>query len=97
MFEFLDDKFQAWLKKRASAVARQLVNLTGPRRAKFQNTIYHLEPDLKDSPGGLRDLQTIRWLNTLRGHQTDLGASFDVLRPRCGFVCMKWPGGIRMC
>ncbi len=32
------------------------------RHARFDDSAYKLEPNLKDSPGGLRDLQTIRWL-----------------------------------
>src|SRR5690606_14348602 len=32
------------------------------RHAKFNYTEYSLEPDLKNSPGGLRDLQTIAWV-----------------------------------
>lgn len=32
------------------------------RHAKHQDTPYALEPNLKEAPGGLRDLQTIRWL-----------------------------------
>lgn len=32
------------------------------RHAKFNDTAYNLEPNLKESPGGLRDLHMIMWL-----------------------------------
>lgn len=32
------------------------------RHARFDDSAYRLEPNLKDSPGGLRDLHTIHWL-----------------------------------
>ena len=32
------------------------------RHARFDDSAYKLEPNLKDSPGGLRDLHTIQWM-----------------------------------
>ncbi|MEX3591946.1 MAG: [protein-PII] uridylyltransferase [Burkholderia sp.] len=37
------------------------------RHAKFQDTPYSLEPNVKESPGGLRDLQTILWVARAAG------------------------------
>lgn len=37
------------------------------RHARFQETPYALEPNCKESPGGLRDLQVIRWMSRAAG------------------------------
>ena len=73
LFNVLDQKFRAFIQKRGEAVARQLASLAVSRRAKFQNTIYHLEPNVKDTPGGLRDLQTLRWLAALHPRDVPMG------------------------
>jgi [protein-PII] uridylyltransferase len=81
LYQTLDDRFKAFASKRSAALAQQLATLAEGRRAKYQKTIYHLEPNIKDSPGGLRDLQTTRWLQTLQPHEgsPDLSAAFDFL------------------
>jgi [protein-PII] uridylyltransferase len=45
------------------------------RHAKFEDTPYALEPNCKESPGGLRDLQVISWVAKAAG----LGKSWDEL------------------
>ena len=37
------------------------------RHARFVDSDYNLEPNLKESPGGLRDLQTITWISRAAG------------------------------
>lgn len=44
-----------------------LARLTRDRHAKHGNTIYHLEPNIKEGPGTLRDLQVLRWMAQLDG------------------------------
>jgi [protein-PII] uridylyltransferase len=60
-------------------LGRNIVRLTRERHAKFHGTIYHLEPNVKDSPGGLRDLQVLRWLAKLGAGDHDLPAGVPVL------------------
>ena len=69
VYQALEERFRLFLSKRGGAVAQQLAGLAEGRRAKFQNTIYHLEPNIKDAPGGLRDLQTTRWLMQIDPHE----------------------------
>jgi len=45
------------------------------RHNKFENTPYSLEPNCKESPGGLRDLQIILWISRAAG----LGHTWDDL------------------
>ena len=45
------------------------------RHTKYENTPYSLEPNCKESPGGLRDLQIILWVSKAAG----LGRSWDDL------------------
>ncbi len=37
------------------------------RHHKFNDAIYNLEPNVKESPGGLRDLQTVIWISRAAG------------------------------
>ena len=48
------------------------------RHARFQDSPYSLEPNIKESPGGLRDLQVIRWIATALG----VGTSWKALEAK---------------
>lgn len=81
----LQEKLAAFYRGERNSVIRQLTEATRTRHGKYQNTIYHLEPHVKDGPGCIRDVQTIRWLARLR--ETELpdlsGAQLFLGNVRC--------------
>jgi [protein-PII] uridylyltransferase len=66
-------RFDAQMDPQAFFVAKTLE--MHQRHHKFENTPYSLEPNCKESPGGLRDLQVILWVARAAG----LGRSWDEL------------------
>jgi [protein-PII] uridylyltransferase len=48
-------------RDRAELVQR-LVEMTEARHQKHGDTIFHLEPNIKEAPGGMRDYHVARWL-----------------------------------
>ena len=70
----LDSKLQGFFERQSRALTRHLGQLVRARHEKFQNTLYHLEPNVKETPGGLRDLHLVHWLGRLRGPSEDVTA-----------------------
>jgi [protein-PII] uridylyltransferase len=73
VFAALLAQLEGVLDPRAFFVAKTLE--LRQRHNKFDNTPYALEPNCKESPGGLRDLQVILWVARAAG----LGKSWDDL------------------
>jgi [protein-PII] uridylyltransferase len=65
LFEHFVLRFNDTLDARAFFQAKVLE--MRQRHAKFQDTPYSLEPNVKESPGGLRDLQLILWIARAAG------------------------------
>jgi [protein-PII] uridylyltransferase len=74
LYGSLEAKLPVFLERRARALSRHLCSLSLSRHAKFQNTLYHLAPDVKETPGGLRDLHLLGWLSKLRKPDADVEA-----------------------
>jgi len=48
--------------KECHSLIQNLGEITRARHHKFGNTVFHLEPNVKDGPGGLRDYSVANWL-----------------------------------
>ncbi len=51
----------------------RLVESAKARHAKYGDTIFHLEPNIKECPGGLRDAHLVHWLGLLRSFADERG------------------------
>ena len=67
LYDAVDEKLPRFLHANRDALVGNLARLTRDRHAKYADTFYHLEPNVKETPGGLRDYQLICWLEQLRG------------------------------
>ncbi len=66
LYAALADKLPRFVHGNRDALVRNLALLTRERHGKYASTIYHLEPNVKETPGGLRDFQLVCWLQQLR-------------------------------
>lgn len=73
LFETFREQFQQAIDPQAFFVAKTLE--MNQRHSKYEDTPYALEPNCKESPGGLRDLQIILWVAQAAGY----GRSWDEL------------------
>ena len=61
LFRQMDQKIHGELDQRAFFEAKFIEQQQ--RHTRFHDTAYNLEPNIKESPGGLRDLQNIIWIS----------------------------------
>ncbi|XAH25994.1 [protein-PII] uridylyltransferase [Xylophilus sp. GW821-FHT01B05] len=73
LFHLFRRAFREALDPQAFYIAKMLE--LRQRHHKFEDTPYSLEPNCKESPGGLRDLQAILWVSTAAGY----GENWDAL------------------
>lgn len=59
------------IERDRKGVTDRLLELTRERHSKYGSTLFHLEPNIKDCPGGLRDIHVCGWLGALNGTHGD--------------------------
>ncbi|HEY7211031.1 MAG TPA: ACT domain-containing protein [Bryobacteraceae bacterium] len=86
IFDELQARLADFFHRQATPLLRGLANLTSARHNKFGNTVYHLEPNIKEGPGGIRDVHFVEWAaklgpdkEPLRHAAAGLGTARDFL------------------
>src|SRR5437773_5115931 len=63
LFQRLHDRLlPRFFAREGNYIIQQLAEVTRSRHAKYGNTVFHLEPNVKEGPGGLRDYNVACWL-----------------------------------
>ena len=65
------DLLPALMLRDWDTIVQNLSEIARTRHAKYGNTIFHLEPNIKECPGGLRDYHLAQWLMLLSSLQTE--------------------------
>ncbi|MBX7166749.1 MAG: [protein-PII] uridylyltransferase [Pirellulales bacterium] len=71
LYERFTRRFQARLRRRQSTLFTAIERVRSEERQQYGETVYLLEPHIKRSQGGLRDLQLLRWIGYLIYGQAD--------------------------
>jgi [protein-PII] uridylyltransferase len=61
------------LARESQALVERLAESTRTNHRKFANTVFHLEPNVKDGPGGFQDYVTARWLAAISAMESRSG------------------------
>jgi [protein-PII] uridylyltransferase len=59
--------------RESQTLVERLAELTRNSHRKFANTVFHLEPNVKDGPGGFQDYITARWLAAMSAMEKHAG------------------------
>ncbi|MGH9665032.1 MAG: hypothetical protein ACRD9L_11465, partial [Bryobacteraceae bacterium] len=65
VYDKVEERLPAFVEKQRGPLCRSLCEQARTRYLRYQDTLYHLEPDVKETPGGVRDLHAIHWLSLL--------------------------------
>jgi [protein-PII] uridylyltransferase len=71
LFQKFTRHFQTLAQRRAKSLMAAITRSRGDERQQFGETVYLLEPNVKRSPGGLREIQLLRWIGFARYGNAD--------------------------
>ena len=74
LFESFFEKFERRTRARYKALFYAIYDARRKERKQYGETVYLLEPNVKRTRGGLRDLQLVRWLGFARYGEADPAA-----------------------
>jgi [protein-PII] uridylyltransferase len=90
--EALCGELRGWLvdfyNRHGHTLMKRLAEMSRIRHAKFNDTVFHLEPNIKESPGGIRDWHLLRWLGQLMPQNEAIRESCAAISKPTEFLCL---------
>jgi [protein-PII] uridylyltransferase len=78
VYQRFSESMSSMTQRRKATLSRDLISSRREEREKFGESVYLLEPNIKRSRGGLRDLHLLRWLWYLRCGVADFDRLHDM-------------------
>ena len=73
LYTQLSQALAEFYRRHENRLLHELAELTRQRHAKFHSTVYHLEPNVKEVPGGIRDIHLLHWFSLLTRDRGPIG------------------------
>ena len=86
LLDELTPKLADFYRRHAHVLMQRLAELSRARHAKYNETVFHLEPNIKETPGGLRDWHLLHWLRLLMPQNEAIQESAQSLRGPVEFL-----------
>ena len=71
-YDSLSHALPDFYRKQETRIIKELAEMARKRHSKFNDTVYHLEPNIKEAPGGMRDIHFLHWLALLAQEKGDI-------------------------
>ena len=80
LFGTLEEKLAAFYRRQARTLTQRLTAMVRQRHTKFNDTVYHLEPNIKEAPGAIRDIHFLHWVRQLEPQHAVIEESYRGLQ-----------------
>jgi [protein-PII] uridylyltransferase len=86
VFDALEERLAAFYQRQGRRLTGHLTTMVRQRHSKFNDTVYHLEPNVKEAPGAIRDIHFLHWVAQLEPQHTAIDESYREMQSALEFL-----------